>query len=339
MSDMNLPFPPNPPPAGIPLSSPMVPMTFSQILDRIFRLMRANLKPFLVIGLLPMGVLFVFEGFFFAAMGLAGVFVRPPAHPDPIAVAWVIGLFMLLGLPVMVFVYGIYYAAASYAAVRADQGLTVSAGEALRLAWSKAGRYTWLMVLRGLIVALPILVCAFAFFVGGLLLGLFPKGNANTAALFFLIPLVVLLYLGSLVYAIVMSLRLSLAYPACVQEGLTARRAITRSAVLTQGAKGRIFLALLVIYAIGYAFFLVFYIVGIFIVAIGAVAGIGHIHAASPGMYILLGLLAVCALVVILLWAILLMAAYSTAFAVFYRDQCLRKDGLPPSPVHSAQLA
>jgi hypothetical protein len=32
-----------------------------------------------------------------------------------------------------------------------------------------------------------------------------------------------------------------------------------------------------------------------------------------------------------LLWTVLLMAAYSTAFAVFYRDQCLRKDGSPPA--------
>jgi hypothetical protein len=82
-----------------------------------------------------------------------------------------------------------------------------------------------------------------------------------------------------------------------------------------------------------------FYIVGIFVVAIGAVAGAGHFHAASPGMYVLLGLLAVCGFCIVLLWAVLLMAAYSTAFAVFYRDQRLRKDGLPPSPVHAAELA
>jgi hypothetical protein len=37
-------------------------------------------------------------------------------------------------------------------------------------------------------------------------------------------------------------------------------------------------------------------------------------------------------LALIFLWSALLMAAYSIAFAVIYRDQCLRKDGLLPAP-------
>jgi len=42
---------------------------------------------------------------------------------------------------------------------------------------------------------------------------------------------------------------------------------------------------------------------------------------------------------VVLVWTATLMAAYSTSFAVFYRDQCLRKDGPPPMPVHISEHA
>jgi membrane-anchored glycerophosphoryl diester phosphodiesterase (GDPDase) len=155
--------------------------------------------------------------------------------------------------------------------------------------------------------------------------------------LFFLIPLAALFYLGSIVYAIFMSLRLSLAFPACVHENLTAMQAIRRSGVLTNGAKGRIFLVLLVIYAISYVAVMILYAVGLFAFAIGALTGAGHASLTSPITIALAvaGVLVLLALV--FLWSAVLMAAYSTAFAVLYRDQCLRKDG--PPPVQAAQPA
>jgi hypothetical protein len=282
-------------------------MTFGQILDRIFRLMRSHRKSFVGIGLLPIGAMFAIYAVLFGALYLADVFPHPPAHLNPTVIVGTIFPVILLFIPLMFLVYGLYYGASTFAAVRADHGFSVTAGEAFRHAWSKAGRYAWLMLLRALIVAIPIAACAFAIGAGAFLLGLVPRGNPNTAALFFLIPLAVLLYFGSIVYAIIVSLRLSLAYPACVCEDLTASQAI------------------------GYAIFIVLYIVGMIVGGIAAVAGAGRLQSAPPWVYILLGLLVACAIVIMLLWTVLLMAAYSTAFAVFYRDQCLRTDGLPRS--------
>jgi hypothetical protein len=313
-------------------------MTFGQILDRIFRLLRSNYKPFMAIGVLPFGVLIAFYAVFFGALYLAGVFQHPPAHPNLKAMLWVVFPMSLLFIPVMFLIYGLYYGAASYAAVEADNGFKVTAREAFRHAWNKVGRFVWLIVLRSLIVAIPIAICAFTAFVAALLLGLMQSGHPNAAALFFLIPLGILLYIGSIVYAIVLSLRLSLAFPASVSEDLTAVQSIKRSGVLTHGAKGRIFLVLLVIYAIGYAAAMVVYAVGLFIFAIGAVAGMGHLHTASPLTISLVALAAIVVIAVVLLGSVLLAAAYSTAFAVIYRDQCLRKDGLPPSLTHVAEL-
>ena len=41
----------------------------------------------------------------------------------------------------------------------------------------------------------------------------------------------------------------------------------------------------------------------------------------------------------VLAWISTLMAAYSSAFAVIYRDQCVRRDGVPPVPVRISEHA
>jgi hypothetical protein len=246
MSDFNPPLPPYPPTPALPPSGYVFPMSFGQILDRIFRLVRSHLRPFLAIGMFPIGVMFAIFVAIIVALYLGGVFVRPPAQPSAAAILWIAVPADLLFIPVMFVMYGLFYGASTYAALQADHDVKVTAGEAFSHAWSRLGRYVWLMVLRSLIVAIPIVVVALAVGVGGLMLGLFPKGgNPDPAALFFLIPLFILFYLGAIVYAILMSLRLSLAFPACVHENITAMQSIKRSGVLTPGAKGRIFLVLL----------------------------------------------------------------------------------------------
>ena len=308
-------------------------MTFGQILERVFGLMRGHWKTFTVIGILPMGLVIVFETLFFGALSLAGVFRHPPAQPNTAAMLLTVFPLGLLFLPVMMLMYGLYYGATSYSALRADHDFQVTAGEAFRHAWSEIGRYTWLLVLRSVIVAIPIFILALVVAVGALLLGLTVKGtNPNTAALFLLVPLGVLFYLGAFVYAILMSLRLSLAFPASVYENLTAWQAIKRSGKLTQGAKGRILLLLLIVYFIGGAVATVIYVVGLIIVSIGALAGAGHLNWTSPVTIALAALAGIVVLALVLLWSAQLSAAYSTAFAVFYRDQRLRKDAPPPMP-------
>jgi hypothetical protein len=359
MSDFNPPLPPYP---SASASLPYVhvfPLTFGQILDRIFRLVRAHLRPFLAIGVFPIGVMLAIFAAFIGALYLGGVLVRPPAQPSVAAILWIAGPMDILFIPIMFVMYGLYYGASAYAAVQANNNVNVTAGEAFSHAWSKLGRYVWLMVLRSLIIAIPTMLLALAVGVGGLILGLIPKGGSpNPAVLFFLIPLLILFYLGAIVYAIIMSLRLSLAFPACVHENLTATQALKRSGVLTHGAKGRIFLVLLVIYAISYVAIMILYAVGLFVFAIAALAGLGH--ASHTGIWyqntpaigvladagqvgvtspitialIVAGLLILLAL--FLLWSAALMAAYSVAFAVFYRDQCLRMQGPPPMPIAAA---
>ena len=309
---------------------PAMPMTFGQILDRIWRLLKSAWRPFIGIGLFPFGLFLLLYAAFFAAMFLAGVFPHPPAHPNVNAMVFTLLPMYLLMLAVMLPAYGMYYGSSTYAALHADRGQQATTAQSFRHAWTNLGRYTWLMFLRSLIVAGPILVGVALIGIGALVVTLTSNGNPSPGLLFLLFPLGVLLYLCGLVWAVLMSLRYALAFPACLHENLTATQALKRSAQLTQGAKGRIFLVALIIYAISYAGIMVLYIVFAIVAAIVGLAGAGSWDHMGPAAYILLGILGLVVLAFLLVYAALLMAAYSIAFAVQYRDQCLRVDPQPP---------
>jgi len=323
MSDSILATPPYP---------PAIPMTFGQILDRIFRLLKSGWRPFIAIGIFPFALFFLLYGVFFALLYSDGFFQQPPAHPNFNAVLPILIPLYLIMIPVMFLAYGIYYGASTYAALHIDHGQPVTTADSFRHAYGKLGRYAWLYLLRVLIVSAPILACVVVVGIGALIFTLTSKGNPNPdpGLLFLLIPLGVLLYLGGLVWAVLMSLRYALAFPACLHENLTASQALKRSVQLTQGAKGRIFLVALVIYAISYAGFMVLYFVFFAVGAIVALAGAGSWQHLGPVGYICLGILGLLVLAFVLIYFALLMASYSIAFAVLYRDQRLRID--PPLP-------
>jgi hypothetical protein len=315
-------------------------MTFSQILDRVSRIVRSRWRTLTGIGVAPIGFVILLEAIFFASLYLEGAFREPVHVPAFHLIAWIAIPFDLLFFPAMLVLYGLYYGASSYAALQADRDLPVTVAQAYTHAWSRLGRYVWLMILRGLIVLLPFIPLFIGFGAGALFMArLASHGSDNAGLLFLLIPLGVLLYLGAFVYAVIMGLRLSLAYCACVHEGLTARQAITRSGFLTQGAKGRIFLVLLVIYAISYAVIMVIYFIGLIVFSAVMLAGSAGLsaHDTTPFGYAGIGLLILAGAAIVIFWSALLMAAYSASFAVLYRDQCLRRDGPQAFPAPLAQ--
>jgi hypothetical protein len=333
----NQAFPPVPPSQGIYPPGTVYPMTFGQILERVSRLVRSRWKTLGGIGVAPITGVVMFEALFFGALYLFGDLKLPATPTNLQRLQWIVIPFDLILIPAIVVLYGLYYGAASYAALQADRDLPVTIAQAYRHAWSRLGRYVWLMILRSLLIGLPFIPIMLVIGVGALLMaGMAKNGSDSAGVLFVLIPLAVLLYLAAIVYAVFMSLRLSLAYCACVHEGLTARQAITRSGFLTQGAKGRIFLVALVIYAISYAVMMAFYIAGFIIAGAVMLAGSAGLsaHDTTPFGYAAIGLAILAAAAIIIFWSALLMAAYSASFAVLYRDQCLRRDG--PQAFHDA---
>ncbi len=312
--------------------SPFAPRTFGQILDRTYRLMRTHMRLFLGIAAVPSAaIILAFAavlGFMLISIAsqLGGSTATPPVFHAGFWVA-LVSIYVISPL-----VYALYMPAASYAATQADLGVTVTFLQAYGVAWRRFGRFLWLMILCFLIVMVPLAVVVALVGLGALLL----HNVMSPEVMFLLIPVFVLLYLAYAVYCVLILLRFALVYPACVAEELTAWASLKRSAKLTQGAKGRIFLVLLLVYAITYVVTMACVLV-LFVLAglVALVAILAHVSQGSPAFYILIGLGVLGYLLSIAISILVTYAAYATALAILYNDQRLRKDGLLPAPAQA----
>jgi hypothetical protein len=299
-------------------------MTFGQILDRIFRLMRSQLKLFIAVSTVPAIATVLMMALFFA-IAFIPIISQLPKQPDPEQMFHFLLPSMIFIMPLSLVIFALYLAASIHAAMQANLGITITFREAYRVAWKRIGRYLWLLFLAYIIAFLPMLVIELVMIVP---MQLFAMGKSGPLTpLVYMIPLGMLLIIAALVYGVIMAIRLSLAFPASLGEDITACAALRRSGQLTQGAKGRIFLVLLVIYALGYAAEMVG------ILALGAVVGIGALVMAACGVQMssvtgILGIVlaSLCFAAFLYLWTTLLWSAFSTSFAVLYHDQRLRKE-------------
>ncbi|MGO8760014.1 MAG: hypothetical protein ACLQG3_18000 [Terracidiphilus sp.] len=328
---MNEPGMPTPAVSPSLTAPPNRPPSFGQALDRVYRLVRANLGPFIGIGSLPAGVMIVL----YLAMIAGMLAIVQPWHPPNRAAIPGEMVFFFAALPVvyllLLLVFALYQPAAIAGALDADAGTKVTVRGAWAVALRKAGRYIWLMILTCLIVAGPAILLG-VIVAGGVGLA-FATGKANfdSGTAFLLIPLAALLYMGVVVYSVIACLWVSLACPACVAEDLTARAAIARSFRLTRGAKGRLFLLLLVIYAISYVGILVIEMVLLFFGSLGAL-GFMLLHIPlKPWGFAGIGVTGIVLLAALFVWMTVTWSAYFTSFAVVYRDQRLRAEAAAPA--------
>jgi hypothetical protein len=310
-------------------------MTFGQILDRIYRLMRSQLKLFIAVSAVPAVATVLMMAVFFAIVFIP-IFSQLPKQPDPEQMFHFLLPSMIFIMPLSLIIFALYLAASIHAAMQADLGITITFREAYQVAWKRIGRYFWLMLLIYIIAFLPMLVIELVMIVP---MQLFATGKSGSLTpLVYMIPLEMLLLIAAMVYGVIIAMRLSLAFPASLAENLTARAALSRSGKLTQGAKGRIFLVLLVIYALGYAAEMVGIIVLVVVIGIGALV-MAACGVQLPSVAGILGIVlaSLCFAAFLYLWMSLLWSAFSTSFAVLYHDQRLRKDGFLPVPSQAGE--
>jgi len=306
------------------------PMTVGRILDRIWAILRGNAGLFLRLGAVPAAAMVAVYGILFGVLAAEGMFQvpHPSQPPDPLHLLWGVVPAMLLALVPLVVAYAVYQAAACHAAISANRGGGVTFGDAYRAVGRNAGRYVGLMLLQALCVALPVVVILAALTGAFAVEQLEWKGGISPGALFLVVPLVMVLYLLAMVYAVWMALRLGLAFPACVAESLGPLEALRRSSALTRSAKGRMFVVLLVVFAISYAAFLVFELAMVAMAAILALLASGmHLnlsHALGTA-----GIMAVAVAIALLylVWMALIWAGYAISLSVLYEDQLVRIDG------------
>jgi len=233
------------------MESNLRPMTLSEILDRTAQLYRENFQLFAGIFSLYAAVTLVFG---LLQIGLGVVLQQ---HDMTKQLLWVTITVGGVGILALFLLYGAAAAAISRAVAWVHLGEPATIQGAYRSILPRLGRYLWLMTVTAFVVYLPLALLYGGFF--GLLLykGLAQgaqKGaaidphTAATVAIAGLIFFVLLIPVG--IYTVIMSLRYSLALPACVVEDLKATKALRRSVDLSKGAKGRIFVLGLLVAAL-----------------------------------------------------------------------------------------
>lgn len=133
---------------------------------------------------------------------------------------------------------------------------------------------------------------------------------AAALSMLVLVPLFIL----ALVYAVWMTLRYSLAVPACVVEDLSAGPSIKRSVQLSEGSRGRIFVLGLLVYAVRMLLSILF---GFPLIALA----VKH-----PGHPLPMGWMVVQQIGVFIT-NMLIGPIYAIGLTLFYYDQRIRKEG------------
>lgn len=296
------------------------PLTLGEILDRTAELYRQNFLLFAGISSIYAGILLVLSLIQIGAEQAASALHMGTG----LIVVTVVGVLVLW---LVIFVAGGVASAANTRAVGwVHLGEPASIGNAYRTILPRTGRYLWLMTLTYFRAWFPFVLFYGAYF-AFLFTYLRPKGvltphatghaapaDMQTMMIFGAATLAfVVLGLAGFVYGILMSLRYSLAVPACAVEDLKARAAIRRSIQLSKGSRGRIFM--LGLLAVVIHFLLVGITQGFFFVI-----GIKHQGVIPVWMQVLQQFLA-------FLTNTFVQPIYATGFTLFYYDQRVRKEG------------
>ncbi len=294
------------------------PLTLGEILDRTAEIYRKNF-------LLLAGISSIYSGILLV-LGLIQVvlqhgFSAKQMNAGLIAAA-VIGI-ALLALVSLV-CGGVAVAANTRAVGWLHLGEPASIGAAYRAVLPRTRTYVWLLTKIYFLAWFPCVLIYAAYavlilhYVKAMSL-MNPQAPAPAidqgTALMLLGASVVFFFLlvGFGVYGIIMSLRYSLAVPACTVENLKSREAIKRSVLLSKGSRGRIFMLglLTVIIQVG----LIGLTQGFFFLA-----GVKHKGALPLWMSIAQQFLA-------FLTNTFVGPIYATGFTLFYFDQRIRKEG------------
>lgn len=303
------------------MNNQLRPMALGEILDRTAELYRNHFLLFAGISAIFAGMMLGVQLLYLRSLILLG-------YPNLMANwRWGTASGAVVEALVILMLAGLSIAANNRAVAWVYMDKPASIRAAAKSVLPRLRTYLWLMAITGFRAWTPLAVLYVAFF--AVAFTVLPHdfmtnpaamqnaahqnpGAIMAAGLGMLILAPLFLLAGA--YGIWMSLRYSLAVPACVVEDLPASGAIKRSILLSQGSRGRVFVLGLLVYAVRMMLGLLF---GFPIIALA----IKH-----PGQTLPLGWLMVQQIGVFLS-ATLIGPIYSIGLTLFYYDQRVRKEG------------
>ncbi|SDE73105.1 hypothetical protein [Terriglobus roseus] len=245
----SMPQPTAPPPAQPPM---MRPLSTGEILDRTLALYRRHFWLFVGIGTVPAAVVALSTGLRLLFLNTYIKFPSPTAG-NPRAASQAVGAAALLQvefLPALLLIlvtYGIAQAATVRAVQELSLGTLPTAAEAYGAIRDRWLRWTGIVLRQLWSAAWPMSVGVLLVMIALLLPG---GANAHPAAFVSLVLLAWLLIIAGLVLGVLNYLHVALAPAAGVMENLGVNASLRRSRTLVSGRKGRIFLALLLVYVL-----------------------------------------------------------------------------------------
>lgn len=295
------------------------PLTLGEILDRTAQLYRRNFLLFAGVAAVPTGMLIAVFLCCGVLLGMIGVAAKPAVPATTMTVLLVVGLFLIV-LPLGIAATTVSHAALTRTAISAHMGQPLTIRGAFKTVWPRFWRYVWVLILQvSLAVLLPgtiagVIVSVLAYFG-------FRAENGTVIDVGTGI-LAILVVLAVLVYIIWRVLEYSMAMAVCIVEDKSAFASLSRSAKLSAGTRGRIFVMGLLVWAISIVLSMLTYIPMLIVVgATGAISGNAQYAA----------VIAVIAevLQVIFNFALqtLVIPVYMTALVLFYYDQRVRTEG------------
>jgi len=304
------------------------PLTLGEILDRTAQLYRSRFLVFLGISLVPTGVTLALA---FAVALVVAWWSWSGAASVSSDVGYVLVVIFctvvaLVALPILLAAMALATAAMVHAVARVYLGESTTIRDAYKTVWRRGWRYSWLLFLQSFFIFIaPMIVWTVLVILASVLAALAAKagiGSPGSLASGFLIGLIAVLVVVALMgYMIWMGLRLALVFPACVVEQSTAWSAVKRSAQLSKGTKGRIFLLYLLGAALGWLLSMAITIpMSILTALLPGMSGAQHAKTASVVMMLVIygasfGVQA------------LIKPIYGIALTLFYYDQRIRNEG------------
>jgi len=295
------------------------PLTLGEILDRTAQLYRHNFLLFAGVAALPAGVLVAVFAGFGAIVGLFAAMAKQAVASSVLAVLLVLAI-VLVALPAVIAATVLSQAGLTGTAIGTHLGQPLKIRAALKSVWPRFWRYLWLMILQAVFaVLIPAAIAGsgtfLLFFLASLTGGRTEIGAAPGIFIFLVI-------LVTAVIVIYRMLGYSLAMAVCVAEDKTAWHSLNRSMKLSRSTRGRIFVMLLLIWALAMVLSLMAYIPIVIVIAIVAAMGRGAEYATVT---LIVGEI----LNVLINFTVqtLIAPVYSTALVLFYYDQRIRTEG------------
>lgn len=303
------------------MNSQLRPLSLGEILDRTAELYRNHFWLFAGVSAIFAGTMLLVQLVNLGALSLLG-YPHIPPHLE-----WAYAVLLGLEVLAIALVAGLSIAAFNRVVAWIHLGEPATIRSAAGSVLSDLRRYLWLMSVTVFRAWAPLYVLYVALFAA--LFAVLPHGflfnpqvaqhpvsMSPSAALGMLAGMLIMtpLFLGALIYGVIMWLRYSLAMPACVVEGIPTKPAIRRSIDLSEGSRGRIFVLWILVY-------MVKLLLGLLLGFPFIVLGLKH-----PGTALPLGWMAVSE-VGVFLTNTLIGPIYSTGLTLFYYDQRVRKEG------------